>query len=102
MERHSAGSFAELLKRYRLAAGLTQEELAARAQASPRGVSDLERGKRTKPHLPTVRALADAMALSEADRAGFLTAAQGTGSPVPTPESASSPPEVPTAPTHSV
>jgi class 3 adenylate cyclase/tetratricopeptide (TPR) repeat protein len=54
--------------------------LAARAQASPRGVSDLERGKRTKPHLPTVRALADALGLSEPDRSLFLAAAQGAKS----------------------
>jgi transcriptional regulator with XRE-family HTH domain len=36
--------FAALLKRYRLSAGLTQEELAEGARLSVRGISDLERG----------------------------------------------------------
>src|SRR5438874_31609 len=36
-------TFAALLKPYRLAAGLTQEELAARANLSVRGISNLER-----------------------------------------------------------
>jgi class 3 adenylate cyclase len=95
----SSASFAALLKRHRLAAGLTQEELAARAKASPRGVSDLERGKRTKPHLPTVRALAEALALSESDRAAFLAAAQGnapqprTPAPLETPLPSGAPAE---------
>ena len=35
--------FGELLRRYRVAAGLTQEALAERAGISTRGVSDLER-----------------------------------------------------------
>ena len=39
-----AVSFAELLKRLRTDAGLTQEDLAARAGVSPRAISDLERG----------------------------------------------------------
>jgi transcriptional regulator with XRE-family HTH domain len=38
-----AVTFAALLKRHRLAAGLTQEALAERAGLSPRAVSDLER-----------------------------------------------------------
>ena len=38
------GSLAELLRRLRLAAGLTQEELAESAGISARSVSDLERG----------------------------------------------------------
>jgi transcriptional regulator with XRE-family HTH domain len=37
--------FGEVLRRYRLAAGLTQEELAARSQMSPHAISDLERGE---------------------------------------------------------
>ena len=34
--------FGNLLRRYRVAAGLTQEELAERAGVSTRGISDLE------------------------------------------------------------
>jgi len=36
-------SFGALLKHYRLAAGLSQEALAARASLSARTISDLER-----------------------------------------------------------
>ena len=53
-------SFGELLKRYRTAAGLTQEELAERAGLSARGVQDLERGTRRSPHPGTARRLAEA------------------------------------------
>ena len=77
MQLNSSASFGDLLKRFRLAAGLSQEALAERAGLSPRGVSDLERGARTSPRPGTVRLLADALALSETDRAAFLAAAQG-------------------------
>ncbi|HEV8278838.1 MAG TPA: helix-turn-helix transcriptional regulator, partial [Streptosporangiaceae bacterium] len=43
------GTFAELLRRHRLAAGLTQEALADRAGLSVRGIADLERGARRYP-----------------------------------------------------
>ena len=39
-----APAFGELLRQHRLAAGLTQEELAERARISVRAISDLERG----------------------------------------------------------
>src|SRR5919206_2140351 len=53
----------EVLRRYRVAARLTQEELAERAGLSVRGLSDLERGARTRPRPHTVRQLATALAL---------------------------------------
>jgi transcriptional regulator with XRE-family HTH domain len=40
-------SFGNLLRRYRSAAGLTQEELAERAGLSARAVSDIERVEQT-------------------------------------------------------
>ncbi|MFL5656177.1 MAG: helix-turn-helix domain-containing protein, partial [Ktedonobacteraceae bacterium] len=46
-------SFGALLKRYRLAAGLSQEALAARASLSARTISDLERGIHGTPHTDT-------------------------------------------------
>jgi predicted ATPase/DNA-binding XRE family transcriptional regulator len=61
--------FGELLRRYRLAAGLTQEALAERTGLSVRGLSDLERGARRTPQPSTVRRLAQALDLSEAERA---------------------------------
>jgi transcriptional regulator with XRE-family HTH domain len=56
-----AAAFASLLKRQRLAAGLTQEALAERPGLSPRAVSDLERDPARTPRLGTVTLLADAL-----------------------------------------
>ena len=69
-------TFADLLKRYRLAAGLTQEELAERAGLSPKGISDLERGARTTPRRETVALLSDALDLSDRERAMLADAAR--------------------------
>jgi transcriptional regulator with XRE-family HTH domain len=57
-------SFGVLLKRYRLAAGLSQEALAARASLSARTISDLERGIHGTPHPDTLELLASALSLS--------------------------------------
>jgi tetratricopeptide (TPR) repeat protein/transcriptional regulator with XRE-family HTH domain len=54
-----------------VAAGLTQEALAARAGLSPRGISDLERGARRAPYRETVSLLADALLLTSQERAYF-------------------------------
>jgi predicted ATPase/DNA-binding XRE family transcriptional regulator len=64
--------FGTLLRRLREDSGLTQEELAARAGLSAKGISDLERGARRRPHPHTVRSLADALELSEDERASLL------------------------------
>ena len=64
-------TFGELLRRFRVAAGLTQEELAERAQLSTRAVSDLERGINRTPRRDTVQLLADALELTQAERATF-------------------------------
>ena len=69
------GSFGALLRRHREAAGLTQEELASRAGLSSDAVSRLERGQRKHPYPHTVRALADALNLSEGQRYALITAA---------------------------
>jgi len=69
-------AFAALLKRHRLAAGLTQDELAERAQSSVRAISDLERGVRRAPHKDTLRLLAEALRLSDDDRALLLESAR--------------------------
>ncbi|HEX8982655.1 MAG TPA: helix-turn-helix domain-containing protein [Ktedonobacterales bacterium] len=80
---HAPADFREALKRHRLAAGLSQAELAERAGLSPRGVSDLERGARTNPRPATVRLLADALNLISSDRATFLAAAHGMALVIP-------------------
>jgi transcriptional regulator with XRE-family HTH domain/tetratricopeptide (TPR) repeat protein len=69
-------TFGTLLKRFRMASGLTQEELAARAGLSPKGISDLERGARRVPHRETVALLAEALGLSDTERASFEAAAR--------------------------
>jgi transcriptional regulator with XRE-family HTH domain len=67
------GVFGVLLHELRVAAGLSQEELAEKAGLSRRGISDLERGARRVPHPATVRSLADALGLDGADRVRLLT-----------------------------
>jgi predicted ATPase/DNA-binding XRE family transcriptional regulator len=71
--------FGAELRRLRDAAGLTQEELATRAGLTAKAVSILERGLRKRPYPHTVRSLADALGLSEADRASLLAAVPGRG-----------------------
>jgi predicted ATPase/transcriptional regulator with XRE-family HTH domain len=68
------GWFGVLLHEYRLAAGLSQEELAERAGLSRRGISDLERGKRRTAHPGTVRRLIEALDLSEPERLALRAA----------------------------
>jgi len=70
----SAGptSFGAQLKALREAAGYTQAELATIAGVSVYAVSALERGERRRPQVDTVSALAAALDLSGATRAGFL------------------------------
>ncbi len=70
-------SFADLLRRYRHAAGVTQEELAAAATLSAPAISNLERGVNERPQRETVRLLAEALHLSPADHAVFEGAARG-------------------------
>lgn len=69
-------SLSLLLKRYRMAAGLSQEALAQRADLSARAISDLERGLRRAPHTATLELLATALALSSHQRALLLAAAR--------------------------
>ena len=69
------GSFGARLRQLREAAGLTQEELASRAGLSSDAVSTLERGQRNRPYPHTVRALADALDLSEDEREALTASA---------------------------
>ncbi len=73
--------FGELLRRYREAAGCSQEELAERAGLSKNAIGTLERGERRRPYPDTLRRLADALELSAADRARLAAAATGAGAP---------------------
>lgn len=77
-----SGNFAELLRRYRLAAGLTQIELAERAAVGVRTVRDLERGRSSRPQRTTVELLATALDLDGPGRREFLAAARRPAGPV--------------------
>ena len=77
--------FGTLLRRSRLAAGLTQETLAERARVSAKTVSELERDPARSPRLDTVALLADALGLGSAERASFLAAARPGAAPHATP-----------------
>ena len=84
---HDAPSlFGAKLKQLRRAARLTQEELASRAGLTAKAVSALERGERRRPYPHTVRALADAMGLPDAQRASLLSAVPARATPAATPE----------------
>ncbi|MBV9278942.1 MAG: helix-turn-helix transcriptional regulator, partial [Chloroflexi bacterium] len=82
MGLEQAPTFAQLLKGYRLAAGLTQDELAARANLSVRAISDLERGVKTRPYLNTVQVLSDALGLAGDERPKFVAVARRPSGPV--------------------
>src|SRR5207244_9161849 len=69
-------NFGALLKHYRLAAGLSQEALAARASLSARTISDLERGIHGTPHTDTLELLTGALSLSAQQRDLLLAAAR--------------------------
>lgn len=100
-EGEAPAPFAVLLKRFRIAAGLTQESLAVRAQMSRKAISALERGERLRPRQDTVHLLADVLTLTDADRAAFFAAGAPrprAPSPVatpPTPGAADIPPTLP-------
>jgi transcriptional regulator with XRE-family HTH domain len=65
------GRFGLLLRRQRLAACLSQEELAALAGLSPRSIGNLERGRVRRPRPRSVRLLGTALGLTGAELASF-------------------------------
>ena len=86
MSRGQDAPFGARLRQVREAAGLTQEDLATRAGLSAKGISDLERGERRRPYPHTVRSLADALELTEDERAALFAVVPkrgDRGSPAP-------------------
>lgn len=73
---HDDQAFGDLLRRHRVFAGMSQEELAARAGLSARAISDLERGVKRVPRRDTVQLLVEALQLSGEVRAAFVHAAR--------------------------
>jgi predicted ATPase len=69
-------AFGTLLRRCRLAAGLTHETLAERAALSARAISDLERGVTRAPRSDTLALLVNALPLSDEERSALAAAAR--------------------------
>ncbi len=69
-------AFGSLLRRYRIAAGLSQEGLAERARISMQAVGALERGHRRAPQRETLSLLVEALALDPEQRASFEAVAR--------------------------
>ncbi|MBV9328954.1 MAG: helix-turn-helix domain-containing protein [Chloroflexi bacterium] len=67
-----ASDLGRLLRRLRTRAFLTQEVLAERAGVSVATIKALEEGRRRRPYPDTVLALANALGLSDAERASLL------------------------------
>ena len=71
--RHAALS--DVLRSYRLRAGLSQEELAERASVSAKAIGAIEQGLRKAPYRQTIVQIAQALRLSDADTALLVEAA---------------------------
>ena len=67
--------FGVRLRKFRVLAGLSQDELAERSGLNARTIRNLERGRARWPYPDTVRRLADALDLSDGTRDEFLAAA---------------------------
>jgi tetratricopeptide (TPR) repeat protein len=81
-----AAEFGARLRAYRVAAGVSQEELAAHSGLSVRAISDLERGRTRRPRKDSLARIADALNLSETARADLFAQASrrfGNVHPVP-------------------
>src|ERR1700761_3397094 len=67
--------FGSLLRAHRVAARLSQEDLVQRSGLDVRTIRNLERGRARWPYPDTVRRLADALDLDDAERDAFTAAA---------------------------
>lgn len=83
-------SLSELLRGFRIRAGLTQAALAEKAGLSEQAISVLERGTRSRPRADTIRSLTAALGLGETEAGQFLAVARGKSAkprvPAPEPE----------------
>src|ERR1700744_2712494 len=75
----------EWLRQQRVAAGLTQEDLAERSGVSVRAIADLERGRTRRPYPSSVRALVGALGLPDEAGGGLVAryraGGEGAGAP---------------------
>lgn len=75
-ELDTGRDFGDLLRGYRLRTGQTQQQVAGLSTVSVRAIRDLEQGRARRPRKSTVELLADAMRLSDRDRAVLVEAAE--------------------------
>jgi len=85
-------AFGAMLRRYRLAASLSQAVLAERANLSTNAIAALERGRRGVPRPSSVLFLADALGLGPAERVALIDAAGAQRSDVSPPTDSALPP----------
>ncbi|MET9270565.1 NB-ARC domain-containing protein [Kribbella sp. NPDC003557] len=84
MSGSAAPTLSELLRTFRVRAGLTQAALAEKAGLSEQAISVLERGTRSRPRIDTVRSLTAALGLTTDEAQRFLAVARGKSrSPAP-------------------
>ncbi|MEV5963964.1 tetratricopeptide repeat protein [Kribbella sp. NPDC051952] len=87
----TTASLSELLRGFRIRAGLTQAALAEKAGLSEQAISVLERGTRSRPRIATVHSLTAALGLT-ADEAGqLLSVARSKSRPAKPPAPAAEP-----------
>lgn len=79
MSEPAMPTLSELLRTFRIRAGLTQAALAEKAGLSEQAISVLERGTRSRPRIDTVRSLTAALALTPSEADQFLSVARGKG-----------------------
>lgn len=74
-QSENGSRFGELLRRLRIGAGLSQEELATRSGLAGRTIARIEQGHSQRPHPESARRLAEALELRDAERADFMARA---------------------------
>jgi len=75
--------FGERLRSYRLAAGLTQEELAEKSGLSVRAIADMESGRTSQPRRGSLERITEALQIPAAERRETTILATGPGPVVP-------------------
>lgn len=74
-ESRSVARLADLVRAHRHTAGMTQQELAARAGVSLAALRDLEQGRRVRPRTGSLVALAEALGLDSLEAAELVASA---------------------------
>src|SRR3954454_2838867 len=67
------GTRGELLRAYRVRAGLTQQELASRAGVSMRALRDIEHDRVGRPRPESLHRFAESLKLTDDERAALVT-----------------------------